>query len=99
MTPLAHCLCNGGRSHSPTRNTGFVSEHKTIYFAANIVASGISEVRQPWRIDLAGQMGLGEWRDSPIDYRRITLSRFRPPLSLPGPEREAHLRARAMNPV
>jgi len=32
------------------------------------------DVRQPQHISLAGQMGLGEWRDDQIDFRQIVLA-------------------------
>ncbi len=79
----------------------FVWEHKTMYFATDVVAAdrigwrAIDEkrvsagmlpealapadawdqwqVRQPQHIEVAGQMGLGEWRDDHIDFRQISI--------------------------
>jgi hypothetical protein len=102
ITDGVHCLCNGGPVTYSDPEYGFISEHKTMYFATDVVASdricwlaidaerakkGLPaeevagpdaydpyDVRQPQHIEVAGQMGLGEWRDSQIDFRKVTLA-------------------------
>ena len=101
ITDGVHCLCNGGPINYSDPKYGFVTEHKTMYFATDVVASdrigwtainaerekkGLPpeesagpdtydrfDVRQPQHIDEAGKMGLGEWRENRIDFRRITI--------------------------
>ena len=93
-----HGLYAGG----PMGYSGCLWEHRTMYFATDVVAADrvgwraidaeranrgflpvqdsppdrydATHERQPQHITNAGQMGLGEWLDSRIDFRKITLA-------------------------
>lgn len=93
-----HACYAGG----PTGWNGLRWEHRTMYFASDVVAAdrvgwraidaqrakmGLqpeqtapadqydpAPIRQPQYIEIAGQMGLGEWRDEHIDFRKVVLA-------------------------